>query len=100
MCRIPDLKRTKLIASSSSFEFDQKKIIILIIRDITELSISQEKTMNENYQNIFLLFSAPQEIRSQLNLITGNLEHIEKISIQTYLKLPNMLQGLWNKYSI
>ena len=66
-----------ILVSSSSFQVESKIVIILIIKDLTIMFNKQEKLMNEKYQSI-LLFSAPHEIRSQLNLITGNLEQIEK----------------------
>ena len=67
----------KLIISSSSFEIESKKIVIVIIKDLTEFFKKQEKHITERCQNILLL-SAPHEIRSQLNLIYGNLEQLEK----------------------
>ena len=67
----------KLLVSSSSFEIDYSKIIIIIIRNVTQFYKMQEKNISDRYQNI-LLFSATHEVRSQLNIISGNIERLEK----------------------
>ena len=68
---------SKIIASSSIFEIEYSKIIILIIRDVTVLYKMQERNISHKYQNI-LLFSIPHEVRSQLNIISGSMERLEK----------------------
>ena len=67
----------KFLITCSCFQIEKTKIIIIILKDVTEIFKTQEKNLSEKYQNI-LLFSAPHEIRSQLNLISGNLEQLEK----------------------
>jgi len=67
----------KYIATCISFCIDKNQVTTLILRDFTKIYQKQERNLSNKYQNI-LLFSAPHEIRSQLNLITGNLEQLEK----------------------
>jgi len=76
----------RFVASSSCFEIDNNIITILIIKDFTEFFRLQENNILERFQNI-LLYSVPHEIRSQLNLISGNLEQLDKKFERSVLKL-------------
>lgn len=62
-----------IIVTYSTFQLEGKIFIILIMRNITNILDKQIKKISKKYESI-ILFSTSHEIRSQLNLIRGNLE--------------------------
>ena len=65
----------KWIVSSNTFEFGKEFNRVVVLQNITDIVNKHEAEISEKYQNL-ILFSASHEIRTNLNLITGNLNQI------------------------
>ena len=70
-------EKDKMIVSSASIRLGAELITISMIRNMTNLLDQHTKHISKQYEGI-IMFSASHEIRSQLNLISGNLEYLEK----------------------
>ena len=76
----------KILVSLSKFELGSSQHFLVILRDVTQFLKLQEANISHRYQNI-LLFSAPHEVRSQLNIISGNLDRLEQKFDSEVLKM-------------